>query len=54
MIVPVTVCIVTLPPQAAADEAAAAAAAREVEDWGIAQVHPRRVLRSERLPCDAQ
>jgi hypothetical protein len=45
MIVPVTVCIVTLPAAGAQDDAAtaaaaaaAASAAREVETWGISQV----------------
>lgn len=38
MIVPVTVCIVTMPTASAQELAAAAAAAAEVRDWGIAQV----------------
>ena len=45
MIVPVTVCIITLPPTGGPDPAAAAAAAaeaeaaaQEVRDWGISQV----------------
>ena len=37
MIVPVTVCIITLPP--ADPVVAAAAAAAEVREWGIQQVH---------------
>ena len=38
MIVPVTVCIVALPPSSLHDAAATAAAAREVESWGVSSV----------------
>ena len=38
MIVPVTVCIVALPPSSLHDAAATAAAVREVESWGVSSV----------------
>jgi hypothetical protein len=51
MIVPVTVCIVTLPSAAAVDpaaDAAAAAAAAEVREWGIEHVRPPSLCHSHR------